>query len=140
MKGHFLRSYRKLAKNGQPVTVFVYTVSGSDAELEQYKDSVGSENYRESDNGEPLWFTTRVSGPSPELLFTSKGQVVADMSAFDRAHSLAQQYGGSLGQELAKQAAAMLMTGGGTPPADPKGPDAAASTAEPSEKKGKKKD
>lgn len=113
MKGHFLRSYRKLSKNGQPLTVFVYTVDGSDEELGEFKDKQG-DNYRESDNGEPLWFTTRVAGPNPDLLFTAKGAVVADMSAFDKAHSLAQQYGGSLGSELAKQAAALL--NGGTPP------------------------
>lgn len=140
MKGHFLRSYRKLAKNGQPVTVFVYTVDGSDEELAQYKDSVGATNYRESDDGEPLWFSTRVAGPSPTLLFTAKGQVVADMSAFDKAHSLAQQYGGSLGAELARQAAAML---NGTAPSAspaPEGQAPAEPSAEPSTKKGKKKD
>ena len=117
MKGHFLRSYRKLSKNGQPVTVFVYTVSGSDDELEQFKDAQGADHYRESDDGEPLWFSTRVAGPNPTLLFTAKGQIVADMSAFDKAHSLAQQYGGSLGAELAKQAAALL--NGGNSPSEP---------------------
>jgi hypothetical protein len=124
VQGKFLRSYRKLSKTGQPVTVFVYTVAGTDTELSQFKDSQGA-NYRESDSGEPLWFTTRVAGHSPKLLFTSKGAVVADMSAFDQAHSLASQYGGSLGQELARQASAMLMTGAvaPTPPA-PQAPPA----------------
>lgn len=140
MKGHFLRSYRKLAKNGQPVTVFVYTVSGSDEELAQYKETVGVDNYRESDDGEPLWFSTRVSGPNPTLLITAKGQVVADMSAFDKAHSLAQQYGGSLGAELAKQAAATLL-GGSAPSGTPATEQAPAEkTAEPSGKKGKSKE
>lgn len=114
MQGKFLRSYRKLAKNGQPTTVFVYAVTGTDAELAQFKAGQGT-NYRESDAGEPLWFTTRVAGQKPTLLFTSKGAVVADMSAFDQAHSLASQYGGSLGQELARAAAAMLSVGASQP-------------------------
>jgi hypothetical protein len=118
MQGKFLRSYRKLSKNGQPLTVFVYTVAGTDAELEQFKASQGV-NYRESDSAEPLWFTTKVAGQAPKLLFTSKGAVVADMSAFDQAHSLASQYGGSLGQELARQASAMLMTGAMAPASAP---------------------
>jgi len=108
MQGLSLRSYRKLDKNGQPTTVFVYAVTGTDAELAQYKETQGA-NYRESDDGEPLWFTTRASGDRPVLLFTSKGQVVPDMSAFDKAASLAKQYGGDLGAELAKVAAAMLV-------------------------------
>jgi hypothetical protein len=115
MQGKFLRSYRKLSKTGQPVTVFVYTVAGTDAELAQFKASQGV-NYRDSDNGEPLWFTTKVAGKSPSLLFTKKGSVVADMSAFDQAHSLASQYGGSLGAELARQASALLMTGSSDEP------------------------
>jgi len=130
MKGHFLRSYRKLSKNGQPLTVFVYTVSGSDDELEQFQDAQGADNYRESDDGEPLWFTTRVAGPNPTLLITAKGAVVADMSAFDKAHSLAQQYGGSLGSELAKQAAALLT--GSRPPDENQ--DSAEKPAKPSKK------
>jgi hypothetical protein len=139
MQGKFLRSYRKLAKNGQPVTVFVYAVDGTDAELAQFKDVQGEDNYRESDDGEPLWFTTRMAGDRPTLLFTAKGGVTADMSAFDKAHSLAEQYGGSLGAELAKQAAALLS--GGNPPSAPEAtPQVPADkSAEPSAKKGKPK-
>jgi hypothetical protein len=110
MQGKFLRSYRKLSKAGSPLTVFVYAVTGTDEQLAQFKANQGP-NYRESDDGEPLWFTTRVAGQKPKLLFTSKGAVVADMSAFDQAHSLASQYGGSLGAELARRASEMLMTG-----------------------------
>lgn len=137
MKGHFLRSYRKLAKSGQPVTVFVYTVDGTDAEMAQFKDLQG-DNFRESDDGEALWFTTKVAGPNPDLLFTAKGAVVADMSAFDKAHSLAKQYGGSLGEELARQAAAMLI-GANTPSVPSDNSQSPAKAEEPSSQKVKAK-
>ena len=52
----------------------------------------------------------RTSCPEVELLITSKGKVVADMSKFDMAQSLAEQYKGTeLGSEIAKQAVAMLL-------------------------------
>jgi hypothetical protein len=72
------------------------------------------------------------------LLFTAKGAVVADMSAFDKAHSLAQQYGGSLGQELARQGAAALLGAPSTPTPSAE-QDPADKPAVPSEKKGKAK-
>jgi len=110
MKIKLNRSYKKLAKNGQPITVFVYNVSGSEEELNQYKDIQG-DNFRESDTGTALWFSTRCVGNSGELIFTTSGKVVADMSDFDQADSLSKQYGGNLGQEMAKAAAARLMGG-----------------------------
>ena len=45
-------------------------------------------------------------------MITSNGNVVADMSDFRKAESLASQYGGNLGQELAKASAASLLGGG----------------------------
>lgn len=109
MKIKLIRSYRKLNKNGQPTTVFVYGVSGTDEQLAAYKEAVGADNYRESDEGEPLWFSTRCVGETGSLITTSKGTFAPDMSAFDKAASLAAQYGGNLGQELARNAAASLL-------------------------------
>lgn len=112
MKAVQLRSYRK-AGTGNPV--FVYGVTGNPTELEAYKEAQGS-NFREDDKtGQALWFTTRFVGKSADLIITSKGSVVADTSAFDQAASIAAQYGGNLGQELAKQAALNLL--GFAPPA-----------------------
>ena len=111
MKIRLQRSYKKVAKNGLPVTVFVYTVAGTEEQLAQYKAAVGDDFYRETETGEPLYFTTRCAGNSGTLLFTAKGNVVVDMSQFDQADSLAKQYGGNLGMELAKAAAEKLMNG-----------------------------
>ena len=103
------RSYTSKAGN----KVFVYTVSGSKEELEKFK-AVQGENHREDETGRPLWFTTRSVGNSGKLIITTNNKVVPDMSAFDQAASLAAQYGGNLGEQLAKAAAAQLLGGGFT--------------------------
>ena len=103
------RSYR--SKNGN--VTFVYKVTGKASELEQYK-AIQGDFYRESEEGDALWFTTKCIGDTGTLIITTNGKVVPDMSAFDRANSLAEQYGGNLGQELARGAAQALL---GTAPA-----------------------
>jgi hypothetical protein len=106
MKVKLSRSYRSQKGN----TVFVYTGSGSDNQIEAYKAAQG-DNYRETENGEPLWFTTRCIGNTGTLIITDKGKVVPDMSAFEQAASLAKQYGGNFGAELAKASVAHLLAG-----------------------------
>ena len=108
MKIKLERSYR--SKNGNPT--FVYGVSGSASELTAYAEAQG-EFYREDEtSGTPLWFTTRCVGENGTLIITTNGNIVPDMSAFDQAASIATQYGGNFGQELAKQAAMSIL---GTP-------------------------
>lgn len=113
MKIKALRSYT--SKKGNKT--FVYTVSGSKEQLEKYKAAQG-ENYREAEDGTPLWFTTRSVGASGELIITTTGKIVPDMSAFDNAASLAKQYGGNLGAELAKHAVAQLLGNNSAPVAN----------------------
>jgi len=103
-----LRSYR--SRNGNPT--FVYAVSGNSSDLEAFKNAQG-EYYREDDHGSPLWFTTRCVGTKGKLIITTNGNVVPDMSAFDQAASIAAQYGGNFGQELARMSAQQIV--GGTP-------------------------
>lgn len=108
MKIKMIRSYR--SKNGN--ATFVYGVTGSANDLEAYKEAQG-EFYREDETtGQPLWFTTRCVGDNGKLIITTNGKIVPDMSAFDQAASIAAQYGGNFGQELAKQAAQSIL---GTP-------------------------
>lgn len=107
------RSYTSKAGN----KVFVYSVSGTPEELAKFK-TVQGENYRETEAGVPLWFTTRSVGNSGSLIITTNGKVVPDMSAFDQAASLAKQYGGNLGTELAKAAAAQLLGGNHSAPVE----------------------
>jgi hypothetical protein len=104
MKTKLLRSYKSQKGN----TVFVYSVTGSPEQIAAYKAAQG-DNYRESEEGISLWFTTRCIGNAGTLIVTEKGKVVPDMSAFEQAASLAKQYGGNFGQELARAAVANLL-------------------------------
>lgn len=104
MKIRLIRSYR--SKNGN--ATFVYGVTGNKADLAAFKAAQG-EYYREDEAGTPLWFTTRCVGQTGKLIITTNGNVVPDMSAFDQAASLASQYGGNFGAELAKAAAAAIV-------------------------------
>ena len=117
MKVKLTRSYK--SKNGN--TVFVYTATGTDSQVEAYKAAQG-DNYRESEDGTSLWFTTRCIGNTGTLVITEKGKVVPDMSAFEQAASLAKQYGGNFGQELARASVASLL-GNSAPVADATGLD-----------------
>ena len=107
MKVTMQRSYK--SKNGN--RTFVYTVTGSNADMEAYKEAQG-EYYREDDKTQQaLWFTTKCIGKAGTLLITDNGNIVPDMSEFDEAASLAQQYGGNLGEMLAREAAQRLLGG-----------------------------
>jgi hypothetical protein len=98
------RSYK--SKNGN--TVFVYVVTANAKDAEAYKTASG-DFYREAEDGTPLWFTTRCIGNRGKLVITSKGKIVPDMSAFEQAASLAKQFGGNFGQELARASVQNLL-------------------------------
>jgi len=105
MKIKMIRSYR--SKKGNPT--FVYGVTGSANDLAAYKEAQGG-FYREDDTtGQPLWFTTRCVGENGTLIITTNGKIVPDMSKFDQAASLASQYGGNFGEELAKLTAQSIL-------------------------------
>ena len=131
MKVILQRSYR--SKNGH--VTFVYTVTGSASDMSAYVDAQG-EYYREDETtGQALWFTTRCIGQSGTLIITSNGNIVPDMSAFDQAASIASQFGGNFGQELAKQAAQSIL---GKPSTDSE-PSEASPEPKPEKAKAKKK-
>jgi hypothetical protein len=115
MNVSLLRSYR--SKNGN--ATFVYVVKGNSTDVEAFKTAQG-DYYREDDKGQPLWFTTRCIGNTGKLIITTNGNVVPDMSAFDQAASLAEQYGGNFGEQLAKSAAQAILghTGASDVPAE----------------------
>jgi hypothetical protein len=114
MKIKLMRSYR--SKNGN--ATFVYGVSANASDLEAFKDAQG-DYYREDSDGTPLWFTTRCVGQAGQLIITTNGNVVPDMSAFDQAASLAEQYGGNFGAELARSAAQAILGVSSTPSQEP---------------------
>jgi hypothetical protein len=104
-----VRSYR--SKNGN--VTFVYEVIGSKEMIAKYEELQG-EFFRKSEEGVALWFTTRCIGNTGKLIITTNDKIVPDMSAFDQAESLAKQYGGNFGAEVAKAAAQRLVSGSGS--------------------------
>jgi hypothetical protein len=98
MKVNCVRTYR--SKKGTPT--FVYSVSGTKEQLAAFKKAQG-DYYREDESGTPLFFTTRYIGEEGTLMITSNGNLVPDMSEFDKQASLVAQYGGNFGDALAKQ-------------------------------------
>lgn len=92
MKGTYQNQYLKKAKTGETVCIFVYTVSGTPAELEAYKDAQGA-NYRTTkDTNIPLYYTLNYTQDDIELIITEKGKVIVDNRAMMKASSLAKQY------------------------------------------------
>jgi len=110
-------SLKRSYKSSKGNTVFVYAVSAKPEEVEQYK-TASADYYREAEDGTPLWFTTRCIGQRGTLVITSKGKIVPDMSAFEQAASLAKQFGGNFGNELAKATVAQLLGNGSNPEPD----------------------
>lgn len=108
----FKSSY--VSKNGNDT--FVYEVSGSDADLKAFKKAKGVHYVEE--NGTPLFFTIDYVGERGSLIITTKGNVIADKSAFKKAASLANQYEGKLGDAIAQQAAASLLGGNTSTPVE----------------------
>ena len=106
MKIKFLKQYRK-KETGR--LVFVYSVSGTAAQIKAYKEAMGERLVE--DNGVCLWFTTRFIGNSGSLIMTSENKVIADTSALDQAQSLVDQFPGALGQEIARQFVGNLLGG-----------------------------
>ena len=107
MKGTFFRQYVK-PETGN--TVYVYTVDGTADEIAQYKSVQGSNYIEDRETGSVLWFTTKFAMNNCTLMFNQDGtKVFADMSEMDRLTSLANQTGGVVGAEIAKQVASMIL-------------------------------
>jgi hypothetical protein len=77
MKAKLSSHYRK---NGGLI-VFVYVVLATLAELVKYKEAQGA-NYRENEQGEPLFFSSRALSTNPNeqvpLIITQNSRVVAN--------------------------------------------------------------
>lgn len=105
MNVKYVREY----KNEKGNTVFVYAVKGSDKSIKAYKKSQGN-FYREDDDGTGLWFTSNYIGKNGILTQSSKGKWFADMSQFEQAQSLVEQFnGGAFGEALAAQLVKQLL-------------------------------
>lgn len=103
LKAKFHGNYRKSTTvNGVPtvVTVFRYTVNGTEEELQQYEEIQG-DNYKVDDKtGKPLYFTTRYVMDNVELTISENAdgdkRIVVDDSEFAKLQSIVDTYGESV--------------------------------------------
>mgnify|MGYP003658291339 CR=1 FL=1 len=113
LKVKLVRDY--VSQNGN--ATFVYEVTGDKESLASYKKIQGKYYREDKDTNAVLWFTTRCIGDDGELIITSKGNVVPNMSEFRKAQSLTEQAGGNFGDALAKASVERLL--GGKKPSAP---------------------
>lgn len=114
-------SLRNNYVNAKSNNVFVYRVLGTPAQIEAYKKAQ-ADFFRQEEDGTALWFSTNFIGKKGHIIITTKGKVVADMSAFRQAESLTKQFGGNFGQEIAKASVAQLLGDTPAPTAEPEQP------------------
>ena len=103
LKAKFHGNYRKSTiVNGTPtvITVFRYTVDGSEKELQEYEEIQG-DNYKVDDKtGKALYFTTRYVMDNVELTVSENSdgdkRIVVDDSEFAKLQSIVDTYGESV--------------------------------------------
>jgi hypothetical protein len=105
MKATYQRQHTSSKTN---VPVFVYSVEGTELELARLREVQGANHRTDKETNKDLWFTTRYAGDEAKLIITQNNKVIADMSEFKKLDSLSKQFGGNLGEQIARQAAAML--------------------------------
>lgn len=105
MLGIYLDDYR--SKKGN--RTFIYTVECTPEEKEALEDAKG-DNYKEDANGKPLFYTINYVGEEIDIIITTNGNVIAKNSEFEKMNSLAKQFGGNLGEQIAAKAAESLMS------------------------------
>jgi hypothetical protein len=94
LKAQFHGSYKKYNKlTNTALTVFRYTVTGSDEELKSYEEIQGDNFVQDDKTGKPLYFTTRYVDDNVELTITENGKVVVDDSEYTKIQSIIDSYG-----------------------------------------------
>ena len=103
MKATLLDEY---TKNGKQV--YRYVLTGTEAEVQQYIADKGT-YYRPHTDGRPLLFSPDFAGKECKVYRTAKGDYKVDLSEFKAIANLANQVGGVVGAELAKEAINSLL-------------------------------
>lgn len=106
----YARQYKKLNKNNETFTMFVYTiVGGSSDNIKAYEESQG-EYLKHDEKNRPLYFSpNRFAGINATLQVSSKGKWFIDMSKFEQAQSMCEQFDGKFGEVLAQQVVSQLL-------------------------------
>lgn len=98
--------HHQYKKDGKPV--FVYDISGPQAELDAYQESKGEFARTNEDTGNPVFFTRDFSGKSCPFKISGKGNYYLDTSEMDMMASMVERYGGNLGQAMANSFVAQM--------------------------------
>lgn len=105
LNAKFVRQYR----NSKGTLMFTYKVTGSAEALAEYEKVQGDHFRRDKVTNDVLFFTSRCFGTAGQLIITKNDKVIPDMSEFDMADNIAQQYGGSLGNSIANAMSVNLL-------------------------------
>lgn len=92
MNGQLVNEYSKMCSDGKRRTMYVYKVTGSKAEMEEFLDSDSAKTI-DADSGDNLLITTRYGGERVKLVLTKDNRVTFDQSELRKVASLAQQFG-----------------------------------------------
>lgn len=92
MNGQLVNEYSKLCSDGKRRTMYVYKVTGTKAEVEEFLDSDSAKTV-DGDSGDNLLITTRYGGERVKLVITKDNRVTFDQSEMRKVASLAQQFG-----------------------------------------------
>lgn len=92
LRAKYDKCYPKIDKNGNRVKIFMYRVTGSESEINKYKDIREAEGRLSlDDNGQPLFHTLEYHGDNVELMITINDKIAVDTSDWDKARAAAEQ-------------------------------------------------
>lgn len=119
LKAKKLNSYGKIDRNGNPIDIFVYKLTGTKSALARYEEIQG-DNYREDEEtGDVLYFSTRYFGDTGEVIITVNDRIAPNMGQQREWKSIVAQNPGQIGEALANKIAEQLLgVKATTPPAE----------------------
>lgn len=125
-------NYPKISKNGNPITVFVYRVTGNEQELADYRAAQG-DNFVTDVDGTPLYFTVNPAPTDVCKMYKvqggdNAGQYRLDLSEFRKDMAIVAAAGGNLGVAIAQNKASKYLDVPATLSAKLKAMEAAEST------------
>lgn len=106
-------NYPKISKNGNPITVFVYRVTGNEQELAEFRAAQG-DNFVTDDDGTPLYFTVNPAPVDVCKMYkvqggNNAGQYRLDLADFRKDMAIVAAAGGNLGMAIAQNKASKYL-------------------------------
>lgn len=106
-------NYPKMSKNGNPITVFVYRITGNEQELTEYQVAQGN-NFVTDDDGTPLYFTVNPAPTDVCKMYKvqggdNAGQYTLDLAEFRKDMAIVAAAGGNLGIAIAQNKASKYL-------------------------------